>query len=224
MRIFVVEVVLAHVDDRQFPQLRHVHRLVKHALTERAFAKETDRHPPVAEPLARKRRASRQRRAAADNRVRAEVARVLIGDVHRAAFAPAVAFFFAEQFAKHPVNRRAFGEAVSVSAMRAGDIVLTVQRFADANGNRFFADVQVRQSGHFRAHVKLVDVFLKRADREHLLVHLQPVFASRRSTCAKSFKRLHLFYARALRQHFEQHGEIFVLVAQRDCFGEHLVG
>ena len=42
--VLVVQVVLAHVDDRQLPQLREVHRFVQDALAEGAFAKETGDH------------------------------------------------------------------------------------------------------------------------------------------------------------------------------------
>src|SRR6516162_7047695 len=42
VRVLVVVVVLAHVDHRQRPQLREVHRFVQHALAERPFAEEAD--------------------------------------------------------------------------------------------------------------------------------------------------------------------------------------
>ena len=87
--------------------------------------------------LGRERRAGGDARAAADDRVRAEVAGVGIGDVHRAALAFAVAGFLAEELREHPVGRRAFGEAMSVPAVRARDEVVLAKRFADAAGDRF---------------------------------------------------------------------------------------
>ena len=121
-RVFVVEVVLADVDDGQLPQRRHVHDLVDQALAERAVAEEADRDLVRAAHLGRQGRAGRDAGAAADDRVRAEVAGVLVGDVHRAAFAPAVARRLAQQLGKHAVDRRAFGQAMAVAAVRAGDV------------------------------------------------------------------------------------------------------
>src|SRR5919197_1948107 len=44
VRVLVVGVVLADVDDRERPQRRHVHHLVENALAQRAFAEEADGH------------------------------------------------------------------------------------------------------------------------------------------------------------------------------------
>src|SRR2546425_872446 len=83
--------------------------------------------------------AGRQRRAAADDRVRAQIAGVRIGDVHRSALAFAVAGLLAEQLGEHEIGYRAFREAVSVAAMRARDVVISSQRLADADGHRLLA-------------------------------------------------------------------------------------
>src|ERR1700722_15532894 len=59
--------------------------------------------------------------------------------------------------------------------MRAGDVVVDIQRFADADGDGFFAAVEMRQAGHERAGVEFVDLLLEMADPHHLAVGAQPL-------------------------------------------------
>src|SRR6266568_7108555 len=61
-----------------------------------------------------------------------------------------------------------------VTAMRTGDVVVSPQCLAHAYRYGFFSTVQVSQAGHTGSEVKLVDMLLEKADREHQLVHLQP--------------------------------------------------
>ena len=52
---------------------------------------------------------------------------------------PLVATFvksFAEQLGKHPIGGGALGKAVAVSAVRAGDVVVPGEGFADADRDR----------------------------------------------------------------------------------------
>jgi len=58
--------------------------------------------------------------------------------------------------------------------MRAGNVVGSLERFTYAHRDRLFTDVQMRQAGHQRPRVKLVDLRFKLADRDHLPVHPQP--------------------------------------------------
>src|SRR5574337_1314106 len=67
VRVLVVLVVLANVNDRQLPERRHVHSLVKQALPQRAVAKETDGHLIRAAHLDRHRSAGSDSGAAADD-------------------------------------------------------------------------------------------------------------------------------------------------------------
>src|ERR671937_601693 len=90
-RVFAVQIVLARVDDRQLPERRHVHHLVEEPLAERALAEEADGDLVGASQLRALRRAGRDPRGAAHDRVRTEVAVLVVGDVHRAALAAAVA-------------------------------------------------------------------------------------------------------------------------------------
>ena len=59
VRVLVVEVVLAHVDDGQLPERSHVHDLVQQPLAERAVAEETDGDAICAQQLRRERGAGR---------------------------------------------------------------------------------------------------------------------------------------------------------------------
>src|SRR5581483_6640691 len=164
VRVLVVHIVFAGIDNGQLPELRNVHGFVEHALPERALAKETNANSAIAELLGRKRGASGDGSAAADDGVGAEVSCGRIGDVHRTALTAAVALLFAEQFGKHAVGFSALGEAMTVPAVRAGDVVVRPKRFADSDGDSFFALVEVRQAGHERAQVEIVGVFLELAD------------------------------------------------------------
>ena len=171
--IFVVHIVFAGVDDRQLPELGHVHGFVEHALAQRALAKEADANPAVAELLGRKCGSGGDRGAATHDGVGAEISRGGIGNVHRSAFAAAVAGLFAEQFGKHAVWLGALGQAMTVAAMRAGDVVIRSQRFTNSHGDGLFAFVEVGETGHKRAQIEVVGVFLELADRIHAAVHAQ---------------------------------------------------
>jgi len=63
--------------------------------------------------------------------------------VHGAAFAPAIPFRFAEQFTKHGFQLSAFGDAMAMTTVRAGDVVAAFQVFAETNRHRLLAAVHV---------------------------------------------------------------------------------
>src|SRR5262249_52944517 len=184
--VLVVEIVLAQVDHRQLPQLREVHRLVEDALTERALAEEADDDAILVEILRRKGSAGSERGAAADDRVRAEVAGLRIGNMHRAAFALAVARLLAQELREHQIRRRPLREAVAVAAMRAGDVVVFPERAADTDRDRLLADVEMSEARHQRAGVEIVDALLEQSNRNHLPVHLDEPIAHRRSPAARA--------------------------------------
>ena len=173
MGVLVVHIVFTHVDDRQLEQLRQVHYFVQHALPERAFTEKARRNPTVAQALRGESCARRDSYTAGDDRVGTEVTSVGISNVHRSAFAAAIPSFLTQQFSKHPLRRGSFGEAMSVATMRAGDVVILPQRFANPHRHRFFADVQVSQSWHQSARIQLVHLLFERANAHHLTVHGQ---------------------------------------------------
>src|SRR3954454_12178649 len=111
VRVLVVEVVLADVDDGQLPERGHVHDLVEEPLSERSVPEEADCDAVRAEPLRSEGRAGGDPRRSADDCVSPEIPMRVIGDVHRAALAPAVALLLAEQLAEHPLDVRALRNA-----------------------------------------------------------------------------------------------------------------
>jgi hypothetical protein len=125
--------------------------------------------------LGPKRRARGDAHGAADNGVGAEIAVALVGDMHRAALAPAIAFFLAQQFAEHFLELGALGHAMAVAAVGGGDLVVVGQRLADAHGDGFLAGIHMRQPRHLGREVELVGVVLEGADADHLAVHPQIV-------------------------------------------------
>src|SRR5207249_2899955 len=141
-------IVFANVDDGKFPDRGHVHRLVEHTLSESAVTEETNGNASVAKALRRKRRAGCDRRASADDGVGAEVAGVGIRNVHRTALALAITGSLAEQFGKHAIEGGALRHAVPVPSMRAGDVVIRPQGFADADGNGLLTCIKVSKTRH----------------------------------------------------------------------------
>ena len=82
----------------------------------------------------------------------------------------------AHHFGHHGFEVPAFGNAVPVPAVGAGDEVVVAQCGANAHGNGFFADVEVRQSVHEAAGIDFPYLFFKTADAEHGAVHFDQDF------------------------------------------------
>src|SRR5579859_375109 len=61
-----------------------------------------------------------------------------------------------------------------MAAVRAGNVIVHLQRFANADRDCFFAAIKVRESGHQRARVKFVHLFLEQANANHLAVRMKP--------------------------------------------------
>src|SRR5579864_7442584 len=102
--VFIIEVILADVDHRQLPQRSHVHSLVEHSLAKRPIAEETNRYLITAAHFARHGGSSSNGGATSNDGVSAQVASILVSDMHRATLASTVTCLLAEQFSKHPVD------------------------------------------------------------------------------------------------------------------------
>src|SRR5208337_3465237 len=174
MRVFRVEIVLADVDHRKLEKLSEVHLFVQHTLSERAFPEETYRHLAGTETASRKRGPRGDACAAAYNCIRSQVTSGRVRNVHGTAFALAVPGLFAQQFGEHSIGGGAFRQTMSVTAVRAGDVIGGLERFTYAHGDRFFTDVEMSQSGHQGPRVKLIDLRFELADGNHLPVHPEP--------------------------------------------------
>src|SRR5581483_1721200 len=70
---------------------------------------------------------------------------------------------------------------MSVTAMCAGNVVVFLQRFADTHRDCFFADIQVRKSGHQSASIEFVYLFLKQTNAHHPSVHINQFLFCNRS-------------------------------------------
>src|SRR6202521_2920061 len=174
MRVFRIKIVLANVDHWKFEKLGEVHHFVQDALAERAFSEETYRHAAVAETPSRKRGSSRYSGAPAYDRVRSKVAGGRGCNVHGTAFALAVPGLLAQQFGAHLIRGSAFRQTMSMTAMRAGDVVGALERLTHAHSDRLLTDVKMRQAGHQCPRVKFVDLGFKLSDGNHLPVHPEP--------------------------------------------------
>ena len=119
------------------------------------------------------------RRAAADDAVRAEHAEFHVADVHAAAFALAVAGRAAEQFGEHPIELAAFRDEVAVAAVRAGDLVVARQMHHHAGGDRLLADVEVQGAGDLAGFHQLAGFFFEDADADHAAVDIEQDFVVR---------------------------------------------
>src|ERR1700678_2800730 len=176
MCVFGVHIIFANVNHRQLPQLREVHAFIQHALSQRAFTEKANRDLSRFQGFRRKGGACGDANTSANDGIRSQIPRGGIGDVHRTALSAAVSSFFSQQFRKHQLRRRALGEAVTVAAMRTGDVIIGAQCFANSHGDRFLSDVKVRQARHQRARVQFIHIFFEQADGRHLPVHAQPFF------------------------------------------------
>ncbi len=156
-----VLIFLAEVDRRQSPQPGHIGRLVEYPLIQRAVAEKTARHLSSAANLAGIGRAGGDADASADDAVRAQNAEVEIGDVHRAALAVTITRGLAQEFGHHRRRLAAFGEAMPVPAMRAGNVVVAPERGTRADRHGLLADVHMRRAPHPTLHVQFARMFLE---------------------------------------------------------------
>src|SRR5713226_1629879 len=175
VRVFRIKIVLASVNHRQFPQCRQVHHFIQNSLPQRSFAKKAHRHLSRSQSFRRKRRACRYARAPAHDRVRTQISRRRVCNVHRPALAPAIPRFFAQQLREHPVRRSAFRHAMPMAPVRARNVIVRPQRFANSHRHCFLANVKVRQPRHQRPRIKFIHLLFKLPDHHHPPVHPHPV-------------------------------------------------
>src|SRR5258708_16208398 len=122
--VFIIEVILADVDHRQLPQRSHIHGLVEHSLAKRPIAEETNRYLVTAAHFARHGSSGSNGGATSNDGVSAQVASILVGDMHRANLASTVTCLLDQHFCKHPVDLSSLCHAVSLTTLRASLIVL----------------------------------------------------------------------------------------------------
>ena len=73
---------------------------------------------------------------------------------------------------------------MAVTPVGARDVIVLPQCFTHADGNRFLADVEVGESGHFGAEVELIDLLFEQTDLEHLAVEVKPALVADKSSAS----------------------------------------
>ena len=68
---------------------------------------------------------------------------------------------------------------MTMTAVCAGDVIVLPQCLTDADGDRFLADIEMRESGHLGAEVELIDLFFEQANFQHLAVEVKPALVFR---------------------------------------------
>ena len=162
---FTVEVVLAHVDDRQLPKRRQVERLVEGPLVRRAVAEERDRDAVRSSPPQLKRRAGCEWDATANDAVGTEEAELRVDHVQRAALRAVVAVPARIELRVHPFRVGTAREHVPVAPMRARDHVVGAERRAYAHRNSLLPDRRVQEAGDEAGHPQLRRTLLEAADQ-----------------------------------------------------------
>ena len=165
-------VVLADEHHRQPPGGGEVQRLVGRPLVGCAVAEEDDRDAVGAKHLRGERGAAADWHRRADDAVAAEDVQLEVGDVHRAAEAPAVAGAAPEQLRHHRVQVAALGDHVAVAAVVADDVVVPLQDAGDADGDRLLPHAAVRCAEDRALLEKVGRALLEAADAEHLAVEV----------------------------------------------------
>ena len=134
----------------------------------RAVAEERDRDPRLVAQLEREPGADERRQAAADDRVRAEVAALDVVEVHRAAVAVRAALDLPVELGHQRVRVRPARERVAVGAVGGAEDVAVLHRRADADLGRLLADRDVQEPGKIAGAEALLDLLLETPDQEHL--------------------------------------------------------
>ena len=117
--------------------------------------------------LRRERRAGGRGDAAADDPEAADEAVLEVDDVHRAGAPAADAGRAAEHLGGQRLGLGALGERVAVAAVGAADVVVGLERHADADRDRLLAGGEVRGAVDLAPQEEAVDRLLELADQQH---------------------------------------------------------
>jgi hypothetical protein len=78
-----------------------------------------------------------------------------------------MARYFAEQFGHKRFGVAAFGQKVSVPAMRGRDVIVAAQHGTNADGNRFLPGVKMRCTFDNARREKIIKPFFKAPNQKH---------------------------------------------------------
>ena len=163
-------VVLAQEQHRQRIDFRPVQALEKGAAINGAVAEEAGDDVLLAAKRQALRRTDRDQDARAHDAVGAEHADIEIGNVHRAALAPAGAGLASEELGHHRRGRGSLGQRMAMSPMIAGDEVASAEIGADPGGNRFLADREMDRAFDLACLERGLCCLLEGADAAHGVV------------------------------------------------------
>jgi len=165
-----VAVVLDDEDHRQVPERGEVERLVHGALVDGAVAHERKAGALAAEVFQAEREAGPERDLAADDAVATpEIAR-WIEKMHGTALALGTAGDPAVELGHEGIEVHAHGNGVAVVAIRRDHLVVLLHHRAATDGDRFLADVEMKEPADLAGLVGAQAAFLEAAD-----AHERPV-------------------------------------------------
>ncbi len=139
--VFAIAVVLTDENDWQFVQSCHIGRFVDRALIACTVAKKGDGDVPGFLELVRECGAHSDRWSSTDDAICTQHADLHVGDVHAATFALAVTVDPSKYLREHPVKLSAFGDQMTVTAMRARDLISVRQVNHNPRRDRFLANI-----------------------------------------------------------------------------------
>jgi hypothetical protein len=96
-----------------------------------------------------------------------------VGQMHRAALAPADAIGLADEFRHQRTQGRALADRMAVAAVIAGHVVAIGQRHAGADDLGFLANRGVNRAGNFAALHHLGGALVEPADAQHAPLHFK---------------------------------------------------
>ena len=140
-RVFPIAVVLTDENDWQFVQSCHIGRFADRALIACTVAKKRDGDVPGFLELVRECSAYSDRWSGTDDAICTQHADLHVGDVHAATFALAVTVDPSKYLREHPVKLSAFGDQMTVTAMRARDLISVRQVNHNPRRNSFLANI-----------------------------------------------------------------------------------
>lgn len=159
-----IEIIFAHKNHRQFPELCKVKRLVELAAVGGAIAEKHHHDRVSALHFHAERYADRQRQMAADDRISAPEILAHVCKMHRTAQPFGAAGHFAEQFCHQRIDVESARNSMAVVAVMGKDMIFGAQRRNGADRRRLFADVQMEKTADSGFGVHLLTLLLEASD------------------------------------------------------------
>ena len=170
-------IVFADVNAGQLPELGHVQRLVKCALIDRGFAKETKRNLIRTLVFRSERNTGCQWNLPADNAVSAKKVHFLVEHVHRAALALRASAGFAEELGHDRLGSHALGDRMRMLAITGEHVIVLADGRDRANGHGFLTNVEMAEAANLTGAIRFRGFFFEATDQKHLVIDVHQRFA-----------------------------------------------